>query len=141
MAQIILNKAQVERLLPIEKDLEKRAQKVLRKLKETAPRDTGDLANSLRLEKRIERGKIVVRIVSDDPQIKDILKGTQGPYGSVPPFGPDSALGGWGSRHGFTTKRSMFALAKSISRLGTKPAGTFNNNADWIKEAIREINR
>lgn len=139
MARIILNKAQVEKLLPIEKGLEEKAKKVLRKLRDTAPRDTGDLANSLRIEKRVERGKLVVRIVSDDPQIKDILKGTKGPYGSVPPSGPDSALGGWGRRHGFTTVRSLFALAKSIANHGTKPAGTFNNNADWIKEATREI--
>lgn len=145
MAKVIVNRAQIERLLPtsqdVEEGLEKRAQKVLRRLRETAPNDTGALADSLRIETRMERGKKVVRIVSDDPQIRDILKGTKGPYQNVPPFGPGSSLGAWASRHGFTSNKSRYMLARHIAVHGTKPAGTFNGRASWIKEAIREINR
>lgn len=125
----------------MEEDLEKRAERALQKLKATVPRDTGDLANSLRVETRTEKGKKIVRIVSDDPQIKEILGGTKGPYDSVPPWGPGSALGGWASRHGFTTNKSKYMLARSIARHGTKPAGSFSNKQEWIRDALREISR
>lgn len=89
----------------------------------------------------MERGQIVTRIVSDDPQLSAILRGTEGPYNEIPPYGPGTELGGWGARHGFTTKRAMYFLARSIAKVGSRPAGTFEGKQDWIKEAIREVNR
>jgi len=108
-------------------------------MKELAPRDTGDLASSLRVTKAIEGGKEVFRVVSDDPNIKDILKGRK--PGPVPAWRSGTPLGGWAGRHGFTTNKAKYTLARKIARTGTPPAGTFEGKEDWIKESLREAIR
>lgn len=145
MARVIVNKAQMARVLQripsVQNSLSEKARKVLQKAQELAPQDTGDLARSLRVVTSIEKGVVVYRIVSDDPNIKEILYGTKGPYNSVPPWGPTSALGRWGQRHGFTTNRARYSLARSIAIHGTQPAGTHEGKNDWIKEALKEVTR
>lgn len=140
--KIRIDKNKLEALLHkssiVEKDLEKRSERVLRRMKELAPKDTGDLARSLSIEKRVERGVIKFVIVSDDPQFDAIVHGTKGPYRAIPTYSSDTALGGWASRHSFTTGKSRYILARSIAIHGTKPAGTYEGRSNWIQEAIRE---
>jgi hypothetical protein len=125
----------------VQRDMDERARRVLQKAKELAPRDTGNLANSLQITKTVEGNKVVFRIVSDDPRIREILKGTKGPYDSPPPWSVDSPLGQWGLRHGFTTNRARYTLARSVAIHGTNPAGSYRGQEDWIQEALREAIR
>lgn len=142
MEKITIDRDKLDKLLRenplVERDLERRSKEVLSKLKELAPKDTGDLAVSLRIESSSERGTKVFRIVSDDPQFQAIIHGTKGPYTNAPSMRPGSPLGEWASRHQFTTSKSRYMLSRSIAVHGTKPAGTFTGRANWISEAIRE---
>lgn len=90
------------------------------------------------MEKTIENGRIVYRIISSDPQLKEILKGTPGPYAGIPPWGEHTQLGGWGIRHGFVTSKSRYALARSIAVHGTQPAGSFQEKQNWVQEVLRQ---
>lgn len=121
------------------KDMERRASNVLRVMKVKAPRDTGDLARSLKVETKLLAGRTIVRIISTDPQIKQILEGTRPGY--TPPYSPGSHLFGWGRRHGFTSPQSMFFLARNIAVHGTPPAGTKEGKQNWIKDSVREAAR
>lgn len=122
------------------RDMERRANNVLRVMKIKAPRDTGDLINSLKVETKLRAGRTIVRIISTDPQIKQIIEGTKPGY-ATPPHGPGTHLFGWGRRHGFTSPRSMFFLARNIAVHGTPPAGTKEGKQNWIKESVREAAR
>jgi len=145
MARVIINKLQMERTLSripaVQRNLDDKAERVLRKAQELAPKTTGDFARSLRVTRTVEGEKTVYRIVSDDPHAREIIRGTKGPYDSVPPSNPGSPLGDWGLRHGFVTSRSRYNLARKIAVHGTPPAGSYHGNEDWIKEALREAIR
>lgn len=132
---------------PVAQDLERRAQNVLQKAKDTAPEDTGDLKDSLRVVKTTQRGLPVARITSRMPYAAAVVRGT-GNYSGTPPYGPESPLGQWGARHGFTTKRALYNLARKIARVGTQAeAGNMtgtsprNGNSRWLTEALQEARR
>lgn len=141
--RVIINKSRMQTLLGrvTDRNLDQRAERILVRLQETVPQDTGALAASLRVEKERSNGKNIYRIVSDDPQLRAILKGTLGPYRSLPPWGAGTDLGGWAQRHGFVTRKSQISLARHVATHGTKPAGSYDGHQDWIQEAIREVNR
>lgn len=145
MARVVIKQSQIrnlENLPEVQRIVNNKAQAILEAAKRLAPRDTGALSDSLSVVNTQQRGKKIVRIVSNDPQIREILKGTRPGYKATPPFGTSSALGGWGGRHGFTTFPSRRRLARKIMVVGTLPAGSSTGNADWLQNAIREgINR
>lgn len=142
--QIIISRTQIRSLESspgVQREIQERAKRALETARREAPRDTGDLADSLFLVRTTSKGKSVVKLVSNDPQIRPILEGTNPPYSATPPTGFGSPLGGWARRHGFVTFPSRRRLARRIVMVGTQPAGTTTGNEDWLKNAIRSARR
>lgn len=132
--QVKINQAALREFLTgktIQMEMEKRANKILKSLEELAPKDSGDLSRSFQVEIRIQGGRLAVQIVSSDPAIEAIVKGTTGPYRGIPPWGPGSELGGWLGNHGFVSNKSKIQAAIHISRVGTEP------NKQWILDAVK----
>lgn len=121
---------------PIAKDLQRRADNVLQKAKELVPRASGDFANSLRKVVTTQRGRVVVRIVSNDPQVNEIRFGTVGPYGHE--FANVSRLRSWAVHRGIdSSPKNIFRLARGIAIHGTAPAGTYGTDLT-VEQALRE---
>ena len=79
-----------------------------------SPKDTEALAKSWAVSTTIKT--MTATVSSTSAYVRPVDRGRSA--GAMPP--PIQSLEGWGSRHGFTTRRSLFALAGSISKRGIK---------------------
>lgn len=152
MARVVLHQAQIRNFLndpngPVMRDLERRAQNVLKKAQDLAPEAEGTLIQSLQIVKTTQRGRPIVRITSNAPWAAAVVKGTQG-YGGIPDWRPGSKLHVWAGTKGIPSS-AVFPIARKIARLGTVgESGNISGNSrrdgkpqNWLTEALREAVR
>lgn len=104
----------------IQLDMDRRAANVLDTAKQLSPKVSGDFINSLDIVKEIRAGVPLRSIISVDPQLDVILKGTNGPYQT--PLANLTRLQQWSKAVG--RRGSPLRLARQIAEFGTPPAGT-----------------
>lgn len=144
MAKVIIKQAVIDKFLndtngPIAKDIQRRADAVLRRAQELVPKASGDFSLSLRKVLTTQGGRPVVRITSNDPQVRIIRQGTPGPYAHQ--YANISRLRAWASHRGIdTSPKNIFGLARGIALHGTPPAGTSNSDLT-VKQALLEAAR
>lgn len=136
MAKVIVKQAQLKNFIDeiTTKELDRRSRNVLTKAKELVPVASGDFRESLHVVKTFAKGKPVVRITSNDPNIGEIRKGTQGPYGNS--LANVGRIQTWMGNVGIPSSRSQaIRMAKAIAFNGTQPAGT--RSGMTVDEAFR----
>lgn len=106
----------------IQSDMDRRAANVLNRAKELSPKVSGDFVNSLDIVRGTRAGIPLRSIISVDPQLDVILKGTNGPY--LTPLANLNRLQQWSKTVG--RRGSPLRLARQIAEFGTPPAGTFS---------------
>lgn len=80
---------------------------------------TGDLADSIQVQRGTQRGKPIIRIMSA-AYGKMFFKGTQAPYAGFPPDGESAnRFNFWAERHSFRPRRlsRIIALGKSRGKV------------------------
>lgn len=143
-SRVIIKQSQLKNFLDeiTTQELDRRSKNVLTKAKELVPIASGDFRDSLRIVKTFAKGKPVARITSNDPDIKAIRFGTQGPY-SISPANV-GRIQSWMNNVSIPSSRTQaIRMAKAIAFNGTSPAGTHSGMTvdEALKEAMKEASK
>lgn len=108
MANVHINSAAYDRLkAEVRQKVKQEAEKVAQAARAGAPKDTGQLAASIKVEQQGDTTKVV----ADTPYASAVHQGSR-PHN----VWPQDRLEGWAGRRGFRT----FAIAYHIQNFGTK---------------------